>query len=413
MRGQHSAPMHGVAFQLPRRARQVRPRVLHCPWNIAGNPATLACFERQLLCDSYNVTLRETPYGFASDEVLLEPGIGPWQEEFRRIRLLGRALRAFNVIHYNFGQTILEYSIVPRLDFGKPWVVRHNSLVLYRYFSWMADLTILRWLNKVIVMTYQGDDARQGDYCRSHFDITFADHVEYYSRETDEWKRRAIRRVAGYADRIYTLNPDLLHVLPLGTRFLPYASVDPLEWTAPPASVNDVPIVVHAPTHRGAKGTQFLLQAAEELRREGVRFEMLLVEHVPRDQARRIYARADLVVDQLLGGWYGAFAVEAMCLGKAVVAYIRHEDLASLPRQLLADLPIIQATPATVKDVLRDLLIRRRHELPELGRQARRFAETWHDPRKIAAETVHDYEVLLARRWRRQRRGANTTHAAD
>jgi glycosyltransferase involved in cell wall biosynthesis len=375
-----------------------RPRVLHCPWNVAGNPATLARFERQLWCDSHSVALREMPYGFATDEVLLDSDIGPWQEEFRRLRLFGRALRDFDVIHYNFGQTILQYSTIPRLDFGKPWIVRHNLLVLYRYLSWMTDPAILRLLNKVIVMTYQGDDARQADYCRSHFDISPADHVEYYSRESDEWTRRAIRRVARCADRIYALNPDLLQVLPPGARFLPYASVDPLEWTAPPPLVNDVPIVLHAPTHRGAKGTEYLLQAAETLRCEGVRFELLLVEHTPRDQARSIYERADLVVDQLLVGWYGAFAVEAMCLGKPVVAYIRQQDLAALPREFAAGLPIIAATPATVTDVMRDLLTRRRQELPALGQQARRFAEKWHDPRKIAAETVRDYEALLARR---------------
>jgi glycosyltransferase involved in cell wall biosynthesis len=391
----------------------IRPRVLHCPWNIAGNPAALARFERQILCDSHSVTVREMAYGFATDEVLLEAGAGPWQEEMRRIQLLGRALRDFNVIHYNFGQTILECSTIPRLDFGRPWNIRHNSLVLYRYLSWMTDLAIMRLLNKVIVMTYQGDDARQGDYCQRHFDISPADHVDYYSRESDEWKRRAIRRVARYADRIYALNPDLLHVLPRGARFLLYASVDPREWTAPPRSINDVPIVLHAPTHRGAKGTQYVLRAAEELQREGVRFELLLAEHMPRDQARRIYERADFVVDQLLAGWYGAFAVEAMCLGKAVIAYIRQQDLASLPPEFVADLPIIPATPATVKGVMRDLLTHRRNELPELGRRARHFAEKWHDPRKIATQTVRDYEALLARRRTKQRFDAAMTAIPD
>jgi hypothetical protein len=393
-------------------APERRPRVLHCPWNIAGNPATLARFERLLSCDSRSVTLREMPYGFGADEVLLGPGLGPWQEEFRRLCLLYRALRDFDVIHYNFGQTILEYSTVPCLDFGKPWAARHNLLVLYRYLSWMADPAVLRLLNKVIVMTYQGDDARQADYCREHFEISPADHVEYYNRDTDAWKRRAIFRVARYADRIYTLNPDLLQVLPRGARFLPYASVDPAEWIASPAPANDVPIVVHAPTHRGAKGTEYLQHAAEALQREGVRFQLLLVEHMSRQQARSLYERADLVVDQLLVGWYGAFAVEAMCLGKPVVAYIRQQDLAALPGEFAADLPIISATPATVKNVLGELLMRRGRDLPELGRQARRFAEKWHDPRKIAAETVRDYAVLLAQR-RRWRSIASTPRAAE
>ena len=33
-----------------------------------------------------------------------------------------------------------------------------------------------------------------------------------------------------------------------------------------------------------------------------------------------MYAQADLVVDQVLIGWYGALAVETMAMGKPVIA---------------------------------------------------------------------------------------------
>lgn len=379
-----------------------RLRVLHCPWNIAGNPAALAHFERMIGCDSYNVSLRRMPYGFSGDEVLFTPELGPWEEEGRRLQLLRRAVRDFDVVHFNFGQTILQYTMIPRLDFHGPRFGPHNWLILYRYLSWMADLPILRLLNKVIVMTYQGDDARQGDYCRKNYTISPANHVDYYSAESDAWKRRAIRRVARYADRIYALNPDLLRVLPKGARFLPYANVDPAAWIPADTTANDIPVVVHAPSDRAAKGTNFLLQAVDRLRSEGVRFELVLVENIKRDEARRFYERADLVVDQLLTGWYGGFAVEAMCLGKPVVSYIRREDMTRLPSDLVDELPIIEATPVTITDVLRELLTDRREQLPELGCRARRFAEKWHDPRNIAVEIVRDYRRLrAARRWSR------------
>jgi glycosyltransferase involved in cell wall biosynthesis len=146
------------------------------------------------------------------------------------------------------------------------------------------------------------------------------------------------------------------------------------------------------------------LQAAEVLRQEGVDFELLLVENLRRDEARRLYERADLVVDQLLTGWYGGFAVEAMCLAKPVVCYIRDGDMAPLPQDLVAELPIIRATPATLGQVLRYWLApARRERLRELGERSREFAERWHDPKKIAAQTAGDYERLYAeRRFRRR-----------
>jgi hypothetical protein len=41
-----------------------------------------------------------------------------------------------------------------------------------------------------------------------------------------------------------------------------------------------------------------------------------IVEGLPHEEARKRYARADIVVDQLNAGWHGVFALEAMALGK-------------------------------------------------------------------------------------------------
>ena len=49
-------------------------------------------------------------------------------------------------------------------------------------------------------------------------------------------------------------------------------------------------------------------------------------------------------MDQLFAGWYGGVAVEAMALGKPVLAYIRDEDLKFVPSKMASDLPIVRAT---------------------------------------------------------------------
>jgi glycosyltransferase involved in cell wall biosynthesis len=376
-------------------------RVLHCPWNIGGHPGLLALHEREIGTGSHCITLRDSPYGFPADEVLLTPAMQAKDEDRVRLQLFARAIRDFDVIHFNFGQTILESTTIPKLDRCANWKGKLRKL--YQFVTWMADLPLLRICNKAIVMTYQGDDARQSDYCREHFEVNAADETDYYTVESDQWKRRAIRRVARFADRIYALNPDLLHVLPPGSRFLAYANVDPQQWVASPPTRNTVPRVVHAPTHQGVKGTRYILDAVEQLHREGVAFEFVLVEGMSRSEARREYESADLLVDQILLGWYGGVAVELMALGKPVVCYIRQEDLKFVPEAMRRDLPLIDASPKTIKAVLGDLLTRRRGELPELGRRSRLFVEEWHDPRKIARQIVTDYHGLMARRSFRNR----------
>jgi len=152
--------------------------------------------------------------------------------------------------------------------------------------------------------------------------------------------------------------------------------------------------VLHAPSHQGVKGTRFVVDAVNRLKAEGVRFEFVLIEGVPHDEAMRLYARADLLVDQLLTGWYGGLAVELMALGKPVLAYIRDGDTGFLPPAMRAALPMINAAPATVYSVLKEWLTRRRAELAALGGRSREFVETWHDPRNIAAGLKAIYEQV-------------------
>ena len=66
-------------------------RVLHAPHAVAGNAPQLAAAERELGLDSVCVSLGSS-------------GLG---RERERWALLRRALREFDVVHFNFGSTFL------------------------------------------------------------------------------------------------------------------------------------------------------------------------------------------------------------------------------------------------------------------------------------------------------------------
>jgi glycosyltransferase involved in cell wall biosynthesis len=156
--------------------------------------------------------------------------------------------------------------------------------------------------------------------------------------------------------------------------------------------------IVHAPSNRRAKGTEHVVAAVERLQAENVPVELELVEGLTHVEAQRLYAQADIVVDQLLVGWYGGFAVEMMALGKPVVAYVRDEDLVHIPDAMRAELPVISATPDTITDVLRRLVTDEGRRLPELGRRGRAYVERWHDPRAIAGRLKGVYEEIMQSR---------------
>ena len=87
-----------------------------------------------------------------------------------------------------------------------------------------------------------------------------------------------------------------------------------------------------------------------------------------------------------------------MALGKPVICYIREDDLKFIPPQMREDLPVINATPTNIYEVLKEWLTVRRKELPALGNRSRAYVEKWHDPLKIAAQLKADYESILARK---------------
>ncbi len=359
-----------------------------------GNPQGLARAERRLGLDSRSVAFCQNYLAYPCDEVLWQEGTPLWHQQLACWGLLQRAYRDFDVVHYNTGSTILPWS------FSSRWARRGTVKGLaYQAYADICRPVERRLLDdKVIAVTFQGDDARQGDYSREHFDISIAAEVgeDYYSPESDARTRQRISWFDEYADLIYAVNPDLLHVLPARAQFMPYAHLDIDDWQIVQQETAIVPLVLHAPSHRGAKGTRFILEAVEQLRAERISFDFILVEGMSNAEARRLYERADLIIDQLLAGWYGGLAVEAMALGKPVICYLRRTDLSLIPKAMREELPIIEAQPATVQGVLRDWLTHRRGDLRQTGARSRAYVEHWHDPSAIATRLAGDYRAAAA-----------------
>jgi glycosyltransferase involved in cell wall biosynthesis len=159
-------------------------------------------------------------------------------------------------------------------------------------------------------------------------------------------------------------------------------------FTPVPPSDRERPLVVHAPSQRAKKGTERVIAACAQLP-----VELDVVEGVPHDQARERYARADIVVDQLYAGWHGIFALEAMALGKPVVAYLKPDVVEQAERAYGVRVPIVRASAETLVDELRPLVesadLRRR-----IGAESRAYVEQVHDIERIADRLLDLYARL-------------------
>lgn len=327
------------------------PRILHAPTDVGGHAYVLSRAERELGLESDVAVFASGPFQYGFD-VDLHAGVDRpvWVRLARRAAFLRRAASAYDVFHFNFGQTLLT--------------VRQLGLTL-------DEMALLKRLGKTVLVTYQGCDVRPKAACPCRKPSCFAE---------DRYRQPAAARALRHADRVFYLNPDLRQWLP-GGQFVPYASVDARELVPVPLPEGEQLVVAHAPTDRDVKGTRHVIEAVDALRAEGLNVELDLIEGVPRAALLERLSRANVVVDQLLMGWYGGFAVEAMALGRPVLANIRENEPEDNPFGSL--LPIVRTSPSTLRDDLRSLAAgpeRRR----ELGQTGRRFVEEQHDPRRIA-----------------------------
>jgi len=373
-------------------------KVIHLPTTVGGNPQGISRHLRELGVESETWAVSQNYFGYPADKVLTNEKDGLVKKELYKLFALRYVFKC-DIAFFNFGSGLYTpyYAINVLTKLGVKMILAY----LYRAYSGLLskiEVGLLKALRKPIFIQYQGDDARQGDYCLANCSVTFAGRVGpgYYSRASDEAKRKRIAYYASVATKIYALNPDLLHVLPKSAEFLPYSHISLDDWSPIYTQMEDRPLRIgHAPSHRGVKGTELIIDAAEKLRQAGYDFEFVLVEGLSNAEAKEVYKTIDVLIDQLFAGWYGGLAVEAMALGKPVIAYIRHDDLQFIPAKMRDDLPIIQAEPESIYKVLGQVLSMPRYDLLDLAKRSRAYVEHWHDPKAIAQRIKTDMEIAL------------------
>jgi glycosyltransferase involved in cell wall biosynthesis len=137
--------------------------------------------------------------------------------------------------------------------------------------------------------------------------------------------------------------------------------------------------ILHTPNHRAFKGTEFLLDAVETLKGEGLQVELVLLEKVPNDRVREVMQEVDILGEQFIATGYALSGIEGMASGLPVMANLEHEAYTRLFRRygFLNECPILSTSPETLTDNLR-LLVTQPALRRELGAASRAFAEKYH-----------------------------------
>lgn len=301
-----------------------------------------------------------------------------------------------NVAGFNWFHTYLSYKgdiintdgweLLKELDFliKKSDIIHfHNANTFIQDFE---DLPLLKEQGKKMIMHHWGSDVRTVKMV-SKLNPNPLERTYY----TDEEIHQQLTILSKYIDTAIVQDYE---AFPYVQDYYKNVIVLPLACNienfqvAYPSVYNNNPLIVHAPTNRKFKGSDYIDTAINRIR-DKAKFTYYLVEKMSHETALSIYKKADIIVDQLLCGTYGMFSVEAMAMGKPVVAFIREDVRAKFPD----DLPIVQATPETLADVLLELVKdpERRHEL---GKAGRKYVKRYHAAKVITNDLIKIYEQL-------------------
>ena len=148
---------------------------------------------------------------------------------------------------------------------------------------------------------------------------------------------------------------------------------------------------------RNIKGTGAVLSAIERLQAEGIPARLVFKTGVPSREMRFYQVQADIVVDQLNYGRYGATSRECMMLGRPTITrLVREQPLAQPASPSLQECPLVSADESTIYHVLKDLCLSPERRA-KIGRDSRQYALKWHSADACAERFERVFENVKAK----------------
>lgn len=248
-----------------------------------------------------------------------------------------------------------------------------------------SDLKLLKEYKKKIIIVLVGDEVRWEPAMKQEFEFYNLPIIEYsnydYSINGLSNKLSFLRNVEKYGSVIMSQpNMSQLILRPYNNLLIPI----PTNKIKHIPAQKEVPLIVHAPTSVG-KGSRFIEPVLNKLKADGVKFEYLKIENMPRERALELYEKCDIIIDQLLTPGGGKLAHEGLAMGKVVLTLIGYGNYEQLKPE---ECPLVDVNPNTLYETLKKLItdIKLRNEIASKGRA---YIEKFHNPKKVIADIIN------------------------
>jgi glycosyltransferase involved in cell wall biosynthesis len=331
-------------------------KVLHGPIEIANQMNCISNGLNRLNVESRTITYYPSYLGYNSDyQVDMTTLNKNFQKDTASV-IVKTLIDNFDIFHFHYGKTLLEDK---------------------------SDLSILKSLDKNIFMHHWGSDVRR---------LSIAKRLNPHARAKDlnELKIANTLEILGkQIDNCIVADQELYEYVKgfYNNIHIVRQAINLNHYQPDPSFVmrKDRPVIVHAPTSQDFKGTNKILNIITKLEQK-YNFEFILVENMSHEEAKKIYQKADFIIDQLHGAGHGLFALEVMAMEKPVICHISEFMQGFYPKEI----PIIPSNEFGLeKDII--ALIKDPERRREIGQLGREYVKKYHDENIIASQLLDLY----------------------
>lgn len=241
-----------------------------------------------------------------------------------------------------------------------------------------GDLQELKNKGKKIIIDCVGTDVRFPDAAKQWGDYYNLPPRPFFKAPDRNEVVHYLRNAEKYADLILGAGDDsmalALRPFMKVPRFMDYENIKYNTEQRPR------PLVVHAPSDKGHKGSKYIIEAVEKLKNEGEEFDFELIENLSHGKALDKYREADLVIEGLTGIGGGKLHMEGLASGTIVMAFFP-PDIPYTCMSPVEEIPVINTNYTNIYEKLK-MVINNYEMRKEVAGRTRAYVEKYFDPQK-------------------------------
>lgn len=253
------------------------------------------------------------------------------------------SLFRYDIFHFFSGETILTRKL------------RRFELITYKLFG------------KRVVMHFVGSDIRSEEYIywkEQHITEFLNGKDDFPKSKT--WQMKLIGDAEKYADCILVSTPDLKYLIPKALYYPVMLDLEKylkeLAESKSSEKKEDIITILHSPSgvkKNRLKGSNHIIKILNKIAATNqfnlkfilpstIEKKRLTNYSATRYEMFEYFKEADIIIDQLIIGWYGLLSVEGVAAGKQVISYVDE----NLKPFLFPDSPILIADVNTLESTI-------------------------------------------------------------